>query len=205
MHNFGSYGWMSGGNYYHGYYERCHLDNNTAVFGNMWQTTVDWMQNSFAPGKTSFSGQAWTDRSKEDITTWAYSSNLTNCPPTYDFMRDAVVADKFVELSIYTYETDNNGKIIKFARGHAVNLLNITQTSITFQDPNSPGTAYTSSLSSVSAFGQSALSFYDAPSFGTSPVVILTAFALCPVPEPSTIALLIMAVAGGLLLWQRRR
>jgi hypothetical protein len=170
----------------------------------MWQTTVDWMQNSFAPGKTSFSGQAWTDRSHEDITTWAYSSNLTNCPPTYDFMRNAVVADKFVELSIYTYTTGSDGKVT-FDKGHAVNLLSISPTTITFQDPNSPGSAYTSSLSTVSAFGKSALSFYDNPSFGGSPVMILTAFALCPVPEPSTIALLIMATAGGLVWWRRRR
>ena len=51
---FGSYGWTSGGKSYDGYYCRCGVDGNTHVFGDMWQTTVDWMQNSFAPGKTAF-------------------------------------------------------------------------------------------------------------------------------------------------------
>jgi hypothetical protein len=46
----------------------------------------------------------------------------------------------------------------------------------------------------VSAFGSSALSFYDTYSFGSSPVMILTAFALAPAPEPDTVVLLVIGV-----------
>jgi hypothetical protein len=201
---FGSYGWTSGGKSYDGYYCRCGIDNNKAVFGDLWQTTVDWMQNSFAPGKTSFSGQAWTARSKESTSSWPYSSNLSFCPPTYEFMHDAVTANRFVELSIYTYTL--SGGTGTFHAGHAVDLLNITANSITFQDPNNPGAAYTSSLSTVSAFGESALSFYDSCTFGSSPVMILTAYAMSPVPEPSTFAMMATGVFGVLAYtWRKRR
>jgi hypothetical protein len=203
VQQFGSYGWTSGGTTYKGYYKRCIDDSNVHVFGDMWQTTVDWMQNSFAPGKTAFSGQAWTARSKETTNGWAYSSNLSFCPPTYDFMHNAVAANKFVELSIYTYTLD--GGTGTFNAGHAVDLLNITANSITFQDPNNPGTAYTSSLSTISAFGESALTFYDSPTFGSSPVMILTAFAMAPVPEPSSLALIAVGVSGVLgYTWRKR-
>ena len=63
------------------------------VFGDLWDTTVDWMQNSFAPGKTAFSGQAWTARSKESTSGWPCSDNLSFCTPTYDFMHNAVTAN----------------------------------------------------------------------------------------------------------------
>ncbi len=80
MQEFGSYGWTSGGISYDGYYCRCGLDNNTAVFGDLWRTTVDWMQNSFAPGKTTFTGQAWTaPQQNEDTSSWPYGSNVTSC------------------------------------------------------------------------------------------------------------------------------
>lgn len=201
---FGSYGWTSGGKSYNGYYPRCGIDDNKHVFGDLWETTVDWMQNSFAPGKTAFSGQAWTARSKETTTGWSNSSNLSFCTPTYSFMRDAVTANKFVELSIYSYSL--SGGSGTFIKGHAVNLLNMTPNSITFQDPNNPGTAYTSSLTSISAFGETALTFYDTYSFGSSPVMILTAFALAPVPEPSTFVLLASGMVGIVgYTWRKRR
>lgn len=204
MQNFGSYGWTYGGKSYNGYYPRCSSDGNTAVFGDMWQTTIDWMDNCYAPGKTIFTGQAWTARSgNENTSLWPYGYNVTSCAPTYDFMHDAVAADKFVELCIYSYSVDGNGKVT-FGQGHAVNLLDITSNSIKFQDPNLPLVTYSSSLSTVSAWDTSALSFYDSFTFGSTPVMILTAFALAPVPEPSTIALLLLAILGG-LLWRRRK
>ena len=204
VQQFGSYGWTSGGTTYDGYYDRCIGDSNAHVFGDLWNTTVDWMQNSFAPGKTAFSGQAWTARSKESTSGWPYSSNLSFCPPNYDFMHAAVTANKFVELSIYTFTL--NGGTGTFNAGHAVDLLNITANSITFQDPNAPGTAYTSSLSTISAFGESAMTFYDSPTFGSSPVMILTAFAMTPVPEPSTVALMAVGASGVLgYTWRKRR
>lgn len=204
-HQFGSYGWTSGGTTYDGYYKRCINDGNARVFGDMWQTTVDWMEG-FAPGKTAYSAQAWTSRSKnEPLSAWPYNENVTNCPPTYDFLHDAVTADKFVQLSIYTYTLLDDGRAT-FPKGHSVNLLDISATSITFQDPNNPGAAYTSSLSSVSAFGSSALSFYDGYSFGADPVMILTAFALTPVPEPSTFVLIAIGVFGmSVYAWRKRR
>jgi hypothetical protein len=205
VQQFGSYGWTSGGTTYTGYYQRCINDSNTHVFGDIWNTMVDWMQNSFAPGKTTFTGQAWTARSKnEDVTAWPYGNNVTSCAPTYDFMHSAVTADKFVELSIYSYTT--SGGVTTFSQGHAVDLLNITANSITFQDPNNPGVAYTSSLSTVTAFGSSALSFYDSCTFGTTPVMILTAFAMEPVPEPSTLALIAIGVFGVFgYAWRKRQ
>jgi hypothetical protein len=204
VQQFGSYGWTSGATTYTGYYQRCRGDYNAHVFGDMWNTTVDWMQNSFAPGKTAFSGQAWTARSKESTDGWQQKSNLSFCPPTYDFMHDAVTANKFVELSIYTYTL--SGGTGTFDKGHAVDVLNITPNSITFQDPNSPGTAYTSSLSTISAFGESALTFYDNPTFGSSPVMIVTAFAMAPAPEPSTLVMIASGAIGVVgYAWRRRR
>jgi hypothetical protein len=202
---FGSYGWTSGGTTYAGYYPRCTSDSNKHIFGDLWQTTIDWMQNSFAPGKTAFSGQAWTDRSKETTSGWAYSDNLSFCTPTYSFMHDAVTADKFVELSIYSYTL--SGGSGTFGTGHAVNLLNITSNTITYQDPNNPGTAYTSPLTSISAFGETALTFYDNYTFGSStPVMILTAYAMAPVPEPTTFALLATGMFSVLVYtWRKRR
>ena len=90
-----------------------------------------------------------------------------------------------MELSIYTFTL--SGGSGTFNAGHAVDLLNITPNSITFQDPNNPGAAYTSSLSTISAFGESALTFNDNYTFGSDPVMILTAFAmrLFPSPRPS--------------------
>ena len=119
-------------------------------------------------------------------------------------MHDAVTANKFVELTIYTYSL--SGGSGTFGSGHAVDLLNITPTTITFQDPNNPGTAYSSSLTTISAFGESALTFYDSPTFGTSPVMILSDYAMAPVPEPSTFAL--MATGASAVLgytWRKRR
>ena len=188
VQQFGSYGWTSGGTTYKGYYQRCKDDSNVHVFGDLWNTTVDWMQNSFAPGKTAFSGQAWTARSKESTTNWPDSSNLSFCPPTYDFMHNAVTANKFVELSIYTFTL--NGGTGTFNQGHAVDLLNITASSITFQDPNNPGTAYTSSLSTISAFGESALTFHRQSHFWLGSRDDSHGFSMAPVPEPSTFALI---------------
>jgi hypothetical protein len=204
MHEFGSWGWTKSGTTYKGYYTRCVDDSNAAVFGDIWKTTVDWMQNSFAPGKTAFSGQIWTARSKEvgQTGSWQYGGNVTECPPTKSFLQDAVNANKFVELSVYTYTLAGDAGTMR--QGHALNVLSISGNNITFQDPNNPGTAYTSALTTVNAFGTQALTFKDTCSFGDDPVMILTAIALAPVPEPSTIVMLISVVVGG-LIWRRRR
>ena len=176
-----------------------------------WQTMMDWT-NGYAPGKTAYSGQVAGFVTGENPSTWTLGSHVSNQSPTYSFLRSAATSNDFVELGIYGYVV--NGNQLTITGGHAIDLADITYSNgvytLTYEDPNFPTSQFLSAqLSGISINGQTFLTFYDPHTFGEN-VFIDAAFVEAPfsvpVPEPSTLALLVAGAVGLLAYaWRRRR
>ncbi|MEN6451231.1 MAG: PEP-CTERM sorting domain-containing protein [Thermoguttaceae bacterium] len=193
--NYAYNGWTSGGKTYQGYYNRCGASGN--ALGDWWQTTIDWTE-SYAPGRTVYTGQTWASMFGEDKSSWTYAKNVTNQFPTYAFLHDAATKNDFIELGVYGYSSLNKG-VVNITTGHAINLADITYTdgvyTLAYQDPNFPTQIFTATLTPVTIGSQTAFSFYDPHSFESN-AFLAAAFVMAPVPEPATIVLLGVGLAA---------
>jgi hypothetical protein len=171
-----------------------------------WQGKLQWVMD-FAPGTTQFAGMV-----NQDTAGWFTPSSLTDALPTFPFLETQLTDKEDIEFEI-TYTgvecVDNNGKPIHCA--HALTLTGITAANpdgtgartITYLDPNAPGSTITADLI-TNADGSLGFLWNN----GANPprdASIQATFAESPIPEPSTILLL----SGFSLAWlgagRRRR
>lgn len=181
-------GWTYKGTSYDGYYTRVESDNNG--FGDWWQTMIDWTE-CYAANRTTYSGQCAAGLFGEDTSSWTYNSNITDCFPTYDFLSSAASNDYYIEVGIDAYI--ENGDELSLLWGHAINLLNLTKKNgkytITYQDPNDPTIATSTTATIININGENTFSFSIYDSYN---VFIDSAFVMAAkeVPEPGTFVLL---------------
>lgn len=199
-------GWKSPqGTSFAGYYSR--VNQNGSNFGDWWQTTIDWTE-SYAPGKTAYSGQVAGWLTGENPATWTQGSHVANHSPTASFLASAAASNDFVELGIFGYQVSGNR--LSLIGGHAIDLGNITYAqgvyTLSYEDPNFPTSQFLSAqLSSIDINGQDFLTFYDPHTFDAN-VLIDAVFAESPlavpesvpvsVPEPGTLILVVVAVVA---------
>ena len=136
--DFGGLGWTANGITYQGYYPLAYHDNK--VFGDWWQTMINWTE-SYAPGRTAYSGEvAASILDGENPTTWTMGNNVTDVFPTYSYLRGATTNDDFTELAIYAYSISGNN--LNIIAGHAIDMADITYANgdytLWYQDPNNP-------------------------------------------------------------------
>ena len=168
---------------------------------------IQWNED-FAPGKTTYACEAAPlGNSTAD---WLQGSNASDEIPTLDFMRSALSQKDFVELAVYPFD---NGP------GHAVNLISISDgpsPTIEFQDPNHPTVLSQATLTESVGDPNNPNPYTDnywlfSIDFGPAgtpeyvPMVIAAAFVESPIPEPSTVVLLIVGGAGFFVYAWRRR
>ena len=163
-------GWKSPqGTSFAGYYSR--VNQNGSNFGDWWQTTIDWTE-SYAPGKTAYSGQVAGWLTGENPATWTQGSHVANHSPTASFLASAAASNDFVELGIFGYQVSGNR--LSLIGGHAIDLGNITYAqgvyTLSYEDPNFPTSQFLlARLSGIDINGQDFLTFYDPqPSTPTS-------------------------------------
>ncbi len=129
-------GWTSPqGTAFSGYYSRVTQDKRNMQ--DWWQTMMDWT-NSYAPGKTAYSGQVAGFVTGENPSTWTLGSHVSNHSPTCSFLQSAATSNDFVELGIYGYVV--NGSQLTINGGHAIDLADITYSNgsytLSYEDPN---------------------------------------------------------------------
>jgi hypothetical protein len=200
-------GWTSPqGTAFSGYYTR--VDQNGATFGDWWQTAIDWTE-SYAPGRTAYSGQVAGVLDGENPSTWTHGSNVADQSPTYSFLRSAATKDDFVELAVYGYNIVN-GNQLNVIGGHAIDLADITYShgtyTLTYQDPNFPTSQFLSAtLNTIDIDGEQFFTYYDSHTFDANAFIAAAVVeSALAVPEPSTLVLLLVG-AVSLLVWRRRR
>jgi hypothetical protein len=209
MEHFAVDGWTApNGTAYTGYYTRTVQDNGAGIFGDWWQSMIDWTEG-FAPGRTAYSGQAAASLlNGENPAAWTLGSNVSDQFPSTSFLRAAATNNDFVELGVYEYTITGNQ--LNIISGHAINLADVTYSSgvytLKYQDPNFPTVQfYSATLSTLTINGQPAIKFYEVPTYGSN-VFIAAAFTESGLPEPSAMVLLgtgVIALAG--ILWRRRQ
>ena len=206
--DFGGLGWTApGGTSYQGYYTRVNSDGQ--VFGDWWQTMINWTE-SYAPGRTIYSGEVAAWLNGENPATWTMGNNVADYFPVYSYLRGAVTNNDFTELAIYGYTI--SGDNLNIVAGHALDMADITYangiTTLYYQDPNNPTHQfYSAQLSIIDINGDPAFTFYDPYTFGSTPVFLAAAYTMAPtasVPEPSIVVMLsIGGIIGG--YWWRRK
>jgi hypothetical protein len=202
-------GWTSPqGTAFSGYYTR--VGQNGATFGDWWQTAIDWTE-SYAPGKTAYSGQVAGVLDGENPSTWTRGSNVADQSPTYSFLRSAATKDDFVELAVYGYNIVN-GNELDVIGGHAIDLADITCShgtyTLTYQDPNFPTSQFLSAkLSTINIDGEQFFTYDDPYTFGANAFIaaaVVESALPDPVPEPSSLVLLVIGTIS-FVAWRRRR
>ena len=199
---FGGLGWSANSTSYQGYYSRVNTTGD--VFGDWWQTMIDWTE-SYAPGRTTYSGEVAAWINGENPATWTMGSNVADYFPVYDYLRDAVTHNAFTELAIYGYTI--SGHNLSIVGGHAIDMADITYSNDTYtlwyQDPNNPTHQfYSAPLDVLYINGDPAFTFYDPYTFGATPVFLAAAFTMSAVPEPSSVLLFLLGGAG-ILIYRR--
>jgi len=167
-----------------GYYTRGDDNNNQSL---VWDTAylatkMDWF-GDYAPGTTAFASM------------WNGGAGY----PTVAFLAQQIMQQEDVEF--FVKDTgDPAGNTLYHAltlTGIGCTGANYTNCSITYQDPQNPALNQNTAIAGTGPGGS--LSFnYDG-----SAVFIDAAFAESPVPEPSSLVLIAIGIAG--LIWNQRR
>jgi len=208
-------GWVNAGNVYR---------NGTGAGDDqfIWEAKVQWIED-FAPGTTVFGGRVY--KPGVNLSDWYGASPLQNAYPTFDFLWGELEHKEDVEIGFYwkalVKKVGPGGEIIEEWKkfGHMVTLTSLKfcdsngnkqwdadldeVAQIDFIDPNDPR-ALTWCPLTMDYEGSGALKFMYTHG-GTPYLATLDlAYSESPIPEPVTLAGLMMGI-GGVAVYIRRR
>ena len=185
-------GWQAGNNpARQGYYNR--IPQGQTGIKELWETKVDWV-NDYAPGTTVFAGMtAFVDSTE----TWKAGQFVQLGYPTIAFLAEEIRRGEDVEASIATLT--NSG-------AHAITITGIAcddqnNCTLKYQDPNFP-TMERSVALTMNAMMGNRLQFSEVGTFNAD-VYLYLAFAESPVPEPGTIAFVLVGFTVLVVLKRR--
>jgi len=200
-------GWLNAGNVYR---------NGTGSGADqfIWEAKVQWIED-FAPGTTVFGGRVY--KPGVNLSDWYGGSPLQNAYPTFDFLWGELDHKEDVEIGFWWEMVGADGK--KKIAGHMVTLTSLKfcdsndnkqwdayldeVAQIDFVDPNDPR-ALTWCPLTMDYEGSGALKFMYTHG-GTPYLATLDlAYSESPVPEPLTMAGLMLGL-GSVVTYVRKR